>query len=230
MKILKSKKRPALARSRKATSPVSRTLGRKRRAPKAKVRSVQAASRVALTAARPKSAGKRLTDPKRPHDDVPYQTSVRSFEIGVRAFQKQDYQKAAEVFEKLVDIDARDIAERAQIHLRLCRQRTGRTAASPKSAEEHYALGVACMNARHLDQAIEHLSKANKLKPNQDHIHYALAVSHSLGGNADEAITHLEKALALRPENRYHARRDDDFKALANDLRFRSMVYSTGSN
>jgi tetratricopeptide (TPR) repeat protein len=186
---------------------------------------------MALTAAaRSKPAVKALPASKRPHDDVPYQTSVRSFETGVRAFQKQDYQKAAEVFEKLVDIDARDIAERAQIHLRLCRQRTGRAAAPPKSAEENYAVGIACINVRDIDRAIEHLAKANKMKPNQDHIHYALAVSYALGANPDEAIAHLEKAFALRPENRYHARRDEDFKTLASDPRFRSMVYSPGSN
>jgi tetratricopeptide (TPR) repeat protein len=161
--------------------------------------------------------------------DVPYQTAIRNFEIGVRAFQKQDYHTAAEVFEKLADIDARDIAERAQIHLRLCRQRTGRPAAAPKSAEEYYTLGVACLNARNLPQAIEHLGKADKLKPHQDHIQYALAVSHALEGNSDVAFTHLEAAFTLRPENRFHARRDEDFQGLTNDPRFRRLIYSIES-
>lgn len=167
--------------------------------------------------------------PQRPHVDVPYQTAVRNFEVGVRAFQKQEYHKAAEVFEKLVDIDARDVAERAQVHLRLCRQRTGRPAAAPKSADEYYALGVACLNARDLEHAIEHLAKADKLKPNQDHIQYALAVSHALGGNADVAFTYLEAAFTLRPENRFHARRDEDFQALTSDPRFRRLIHSAGS-
>ena len=145
----------------------------------------------------------------------------------MRAFQKQNYDKAAEVFEKLINIDARDVAERAQVHLRLCRQRTGRPAPAPKSADEYYALGVACLNVRKLDQAIEHLEKADKLKPQQDHIQYALAVSHALAGNTDVAFTHLEVAFALRPENRFHARRDEDFQGLFADPRFRSLVYPT---
>jgi tetratricopeptide (TPR) repeat protein len=169
------------------------------------------------------------TVPQRPHADVPYQTAIRNFEVGVRAFHKQDYQKAAEVFEKLVDIEARDVAERAQMHLRLCRQRTGRAAPPPKSVEEYYALGVACLNARNLEQAIEHLGKADKLKPNQDHIQYALAVSHALEGNSNEAFAHLEAAFALRPENRFHARRDEDFQGLTSDPRFRQLIYSSGN-
>jgi tetratricopeptide (TPR) repeat protein len=158
-----------------------------------------------------------------------YQTAIKNFETAVRAFQKQNYGKAAEIFEKLVDSDARDIAERAHVHLRLCRQRTSRPAPSPKSAEEYYALGVACLNARDFDLAVEHLSKANRLKPNQDYVRYALAVSHALRGNSEEAFAHLEAAFALRPENRIYARRDEDFQGLAGDPRFRRLVYPAGS-
>jgi tetratricopeptide (TPR) repeat protein len=147
----------------------------------------------------------------------------------VRAFQKQNYDKAAEIFEKLVQGDARDVAERAHVHLRLCKQRTGRASPLPKSAEDYYTLGVACLNARQYELAVEHLSKADKLKPSQDHIHYALAVSHSLAGNPDAAIVHLEAAFALRPENRIHARRDEDFQGIAADPRFRRLIYLAGS-
>ena len=119
-------------------------------------------------------------NPERPQVNVQYQTAIKNFETGVRAFQKQNYDKAAEIFEKLVDSDARDVAERAHVHLRLCRQRTGRPAPLPKSADDYYTLGVACLNAREFGLAVEHLSKADKMKPHQDHIHYALAVSHAL--------------------------------------------------
>ncbi|MGO8789573.1 MAG: TPR end-of-group domain-containing protein [Terriglobia bacterium] len=166
---------------------------------------------------------------ERPKVDVQYQTAVKNFETGVRAFQKQNYGKAAEIFAKLVNAEARDVAERAHVHLRLCRQRTGRTAPLPKSAEDFYALGIACLNAREFGLAVEHLSKADKMKPHQDHIEYALAVSHSLAGNPDAAIVHLEAAFALRPENRIHARRDEDFHGLAADPRFRRLIYMSAS-
>ena len=166
---------------------------------------------------------------ERPQVDVQYQTAIKNFETGVRAFQKQNYGKAAEIFEKLVENDARDVAERAHVHLRLCRQRTGRPAPLPKSADDYYTLGVACLNAREFGLAVEHLSKADKMKPHQDHIHYALAVSHGFGGNTDAAIAHLEAAFALRPENRIHARRDEDFQGLAADPRFRRLIYSAES-
>jgi len=169
------------------------------------------------------------TNPQRPQVNPQYQTAIKNFETGVRAFQKQNYHKAAEIFAKLVDNEARDVAERAHLHLRLCRQRTGRAAPPPKSADDYYTLGVACLNGREYSLAVEHLSKADKMKPHQDHIHYALAVSHALGGNADDALAHLEASFALRPENRIHARRDEDFQGLAADPRFRRLIYPAGS-
>ena len=158
-----------------------------------------------------------------------YQAAIRNFETGVRAFQRQDYGKAAEIFEKLVGNEARDVAERAHMHLRLCRQKTGRAGPFPKSADDYYTLGVACLNAREYATAVEHLGKADKMESHQDHVHYALAVAYALAGNPDAAFAHLEAAFALRPENRIHARRDEDFRGLAADPRFRRLIYPAGS-
>ena len=146
----------------------------------------------------------------------------------MRAFQKQNYRKAAEIFEKLIKSDTREVAERARVHLHLCRHRTGR-AAPAKSAEDYYTLGIASLNERKLDVAIEQLSKADKLKSNQDHIRYALAAVQALLGNVDVAIEHLEAAITLRPENRFHARRDEDLHGLATDPRFRRLIYAAGA-
>jgi len=231
MKTLKSTKRHAMARPRKAASRVSRPVDRERSISRAKVRARH--SEAVRTASRARAKTRHTDRPsptleKRPADPQ-YQAAIKNFETGVRAFQKQNYSKAAEIFEKLVESDARDVAERAHMHLRLCRQRTGRPAPLPKSADEYYTLGVACLNAREFGLAVEHLRKADKLKPNQDHVQYALAVSHALGGNPDQAFAHLEASFVLRPENRIHARRDEDFQGLSADPRFRCLIYPAGS-
>ncbi len=160
--------------------------------------------------------------------NVQYQATIKNFELGVRAFQKRNYDKAAEIFEKLAHSEVREVADRAHMHLRLCKQRVGRAAPAPKSADDFYTLGIGCLNTHQFGLAIEHLSKADKMKPHQDHIQYALAVSHSLGGNPDAAIAHLEAAFTLRPENRIHARRDEDFHGLVADPRFRRLIYVAG--
>jgi len=220
-----------MASSGKSAPRVSHAVSRERSISRPNVRSRHREAVRDISRARTKSGHKGIfsPNPEKSQVDVQYQAAIKNFELGVRAFQKQNYSKAAEIFEKLVEGDARDVAERAHVHLRLCRQRSGRTAPLPKSAEDYYTLGVACLNAREYGSAVEHLSKADKMKPHQDHIHYALAVSHALGGNPESAFAHLEMAFALRPENRIHARRDEDFQGLAADPRFRRLIYPVGS-
>jgi tetratricopeptide (TPR) repeat protein len=157
--------------------------------------------------------------------DAQYRAAVKNFEIAARAFRRQNYKKAKEVLEKLVNGEVREVAERARIHLRLCEQKLSRPAPAPRGAEDFYNLGVAALNARDLPAAIESLSKADKLKPNQEHVRYALAAARALQGNTDAALEDLKVALTLRPANRIQARYDEDFRGLAGDPRFRRLVY-----
>lgn len=214
MKTLKRTKRRAMESSRRVSRPNLRA--RRPEPPKS-------ASRTIATAGHQNGSA---PVPQKPLADQQYQNTIKDFATGVRAFQKQNYLRAAEIFEKLVDSEARDVAERAQMHLRLCRQRTRRPASLPRSADDHYALGIACLNARNFERALEHLSKADRIKPNQHHVRYALSASYALAGNPEAAIIHLEAACKLCPENRIHARRDEDFQALSSDPRFRRLIFS----
>ncbi len=169
---------------------------------------------------------KRAVGPEieKQRSDPRYQSAIKNFEIAARAFQRQNYEKAKEVFEKLASGEVSEVAERARVHLLLCEQRLGRRTQGPKTSEDFYALGVGELNARQLDAAVEHLTKAQRLDGKQDHIRYALAAAHALRGNPEVALEHLRVAIELRPENRIHARHDDDFQGLAQDPRFRSLV------
>lgn len=231
MKNVKSTKRHSASRQRKPARPARGLFNREESSsrPNNRLRRREAGKPVSHVMTKAGHKGIAASTPEARQASTPHQTALKNFETGVRTFQRRDYDRAAEIFEKLVDIDARDIAERAQMHLRLCRQRTSRAPSIPRSAEEYYALGVACLNSRDLAQATEHLQKSDKLKPNQDHVQYALAVAHALGGNSDLAFTHLEAAFALRPENRIHARRDEDLVGLASDPRFRRLMFPSSS-
>ena len=220
-----------MARVRKAAARVSRGVTRSRSSASARISVRHRPTRRAGSRSKTSHGhrGRPSAVPPPPPLNLEYQAAVKNFATGVRAFQRQDYDKAAEIFAKLVNSEARDVAERAQMHLRLCRQRKGRPSPPPKSADDYYALGVACFNAHEYELAIEHLSKADRMKPRQDHIQYALAVSHALNGDPDAALAHLERAFSLRPENRIHARRDEDFQGLAADPRFQRLIYPAGA-
>lgn len=162
-------------------------------------------------------------------NDAQYLAALKNFETGARYFQKGSFEKAREIFEKLVVSAPREVGDRARIHLRACEQRLSRSAPAPKTAANYYDLGIAALNARTLDSAVELLNKADKLEPNKDYVRYALAAAHALQRNTEAALEHLKAAIALRAENRYQARQDEDFQTLASEPRFRSLLRSEGS-
>ncbi|MDE3108424.1 MAG: tetratricopeptide repeat protein [Acidobacteriota bacterium] len=154
------------------------------------------------------------------------QQQLKTYEEALKQFQQQKWPRAKELFERVLEGPARDLADRAQVHLRICSQRISPPPASPpKSAEDHYTQGVALMNMGRWDEAREHLDRARKAAPKADHIVYAIAALDCLTGEADSAMENLKLAIQLRPENRYHARNDEDFSFLQEDPRFTELLY-----
>jgi tetratricopeptide (TPR) repeat protein len=158
------------------------------------------------------------------HSDAAYQAEVKNFENGVRHLQKQNFEKAKESFEKVLEGPASEITDRARVYLRVCVQRLERQGATPRTAQDFYVLAVAQLNARQLEGAFENLQKANQLEPGRGHIRYAMAAVHALQGDTDAALDHLKAAIEVEPRNRIQARRDDDFHSLAEDSRFKRLI------
>lgn len=160
--------------------------------------------------------------------DEKHVAAVKSFEAGLELERRQNYRKAREIFEKLVATGPADVADRARVHLRACAERLQAKAPEPRTAVDYHVLGVAELNVRDLDRAVEHLSKARKLQPKREEIRYALAAAHALRGDREAALEHLEAAITLRPQNRFQARHDADFQPLAADPRFLNLVNTHG--
>lgn len=156
--------------------------------------------------------------------DPEYRAALKNFEAAARHFNHQSYAKAKGLFEKLLGSPVAEVAERARVHLRICEKRLERSPLTPKTSEEYYNLGVAELNTRRLDTAIQHLSKAAKAAPGREEIRYALAAAHALQGNRETALEHLSAAIALRPQNKFQARQDLDFESLTDDPRFQKLV------
>ena len=161
--------------------------------------------------------------------DEQYLAAIKGFELAVQQFTKQNLEKAKPLFERLAASVYPEVADRARLYLRLCQRKLERSAPAPKTAADYYALGVAELNARNLDPATEHLSKADKMQPMREHIRFALAAAYALQGNSEAALEHLKAAIQLRPGNAYQARHDEDFQSLRSHPAFRSLVRADAS-
>ena len=160
--------------------------------------------------------------------DEKHVAAVHNFELGLQQEQRQNYRKAREIFEKLVATAPADVADRSRVHLKACSERLGTAGPAPKTAGDYHVLGVAELNVRDLDHAVEHLNKAQKLSPEREEIRYALAAAYSLKGDRDTALEHLKASIRLRPQNRFQARHDPDFQSISADDRFHALLGQNG--
>ncbi len=170
-----------------------------------------------------KAVIKNAPKPVRKPVDPDRAAALKDFGTAVKFFQRRDFEKAAALFEKVAAGTVREVADRARVHLKYC-ERTRHLEERPRTAEGCYTRGVAALNRRNFDEALEYLKKSNKMTPNQEYVHYALAAAYGLQGDPDSAFGHLEAAIRLRPQNRVQARHDEDFQALEADPRFTRLL------
>lgn len=158
--------------------------------------------------------------------DPRLQMQLKQYEEGMKYFNAQKFHKAKQAFEKVIEGQSKELADRARVHLLVCQQRIARSQQpSLRSAEDHYHGGIAMMNLGRWDEAREHLEKARKMASKADYVFYALAALDCLTGETEASLANLKTAIELKPENRYHARNDEDFAHLAEDPRFTDLIY-----
>jgi tetratricopeptide (TPR) repeat protein len=153
--------------------------------------------------------------------------AVQAYEQAIKLMHGEDYERARKCFEKLVSDypDEPEIQARAKMLIHACELKLHEHARTVlRSADDHYNVGVADLNRRELQSAIQHLQQALKLMPRADHVLYALAAANALQGNRDQALTYLKQSIHHRAENRFLAARDNDFATLVEDSDFKQIV------
>lgn len=160
-----------------------------------------------------------------PPPDPVFTHAVQFYQDGLRALQERKFERAKSLFQKVYDSPARELADRAGVHLNTCNQHLGRTSTSFKTPEEHYDFAVSLINEGDYVGAREHLDKLLKQAPQSDYVHYGFAVLNCLIGHFEDSLRNLTEAIRLNASNRFQARNDSDFNNMADDPRFTELLY-----
>ncbi len=180
------------------------------------------ANRKSPSGSRPKPERTAAPDPA-------FQQAVQNYEAALKAFQAHKFDKAKVLLEKVIAGPARELADRAKVHLSTCNQQLARTSTSFKSPEEQYDYSVSLMNMGDFVAAREQLEALLRKNSKLDFVWYGLAVLDCLTGHYPEALKNLTEAIRLNPANRFQARNDSDFKHMADDPRFTELLYPEGA-
>jgi tetratricopeptide (TPR) repeat protein len=151
-----------------------------------------------------------------PQPPGPAPEAVSQYEAGIAAFQKQNYNEAAELFRRLLGAFPQEgsLADRARVYLGICERAVAARPSGPQTAEERLTAATAALNDGDLDRAAELAQAVLDADPQQDLALYLLAAVASRQGRPEEALDRLGRAIALSPEASAQARHDDDFEPL----------------
>jgi tetratricopeptide (TPR) repeat protein len=158
-------------------------------------------------------------------EDPAFAQAVQNYEAGLRAMQEHKFDKAKAHLQKVIAGPAKDLADRASVHLSACNQQLGRSANQFKTPEEHYDYAISLLNLGDYVGAREHLEALSKQSPKSDYVAYGLAALNCLTGHLEEALRNLDHAIRQNPALRFQARNDSDFQNLVEDPRFTELLY-----
>lgn len=168
---------------------------------------------------------KKTTSKQSRTEDPAFAQAVQNYEAGLRAMQERKFDKAKGHLQKVISGTAKDLADRASVHLSACNQQLERTTNQYKSPEEHYDYAISLLNLGDYVSAREHLENLAKQVPKADYVAYGLAALNCLTGHVEEALKNLDQAIKQNPALRFQARNDSDFQNLVEDPRFTELLY-----
>jgi outer membrane protein assembly factor BamD (BamD/ComL family) len=158
-------------------------------------------------------------------EDPSFAQAVQNYEAGLRAMQEHKFDKAKAHLQKVISGPAKDLADRATVHLSACNQQLERTTNQFKTPEEHYDYAISLLNLGDYVGAREHLEGLSKQIPKADYVAYGLAALNCLTGHLEDALRNLDHAIRQNPALRFQARNDSDFQNLVEDPRFTELLY-----
>ncbi len=215
--------------TRKAASrPTLKKTIRKAVAKKPAVKKTVTKRAAAKLAASSTQAAQDKTAKKNAKSPSAFSDAVKLYESGFKLMHAEKFDKAGDTFAALVEDfpEETGLLDRAHVLIHVCQKRIRESKKSMKlkSADDYYEVGVAEMNRRELDDALEHLQQALRMSPRADHVFYALAAVSALRNERDEALEYLEKSIKYRDENRFLAINDVDFESLSDDPEFIQLI------
>jgi tetratricopeptide (TPR) repeat protein len=164
--------------------------------------------------------------PSAPQRRTTYFEAVALYERGVEALQRHEFDAAMTLLESVLRQypEEKELHERVQLYLNVCRRQATPRASSPQTLEERLYAATLAINGGKYDDALVNLRLVRDEDPDNDYALYMLAVAHAQRGELAQAIAMLERAISLNPENRGLAKNDLDLEPLRDDDSFRTAL------
>ncbi len=157
--------------------------------------------------------------------DPAQQKIMQDYETALKSMQEGKYDRARDIFRKLVEQASPEIAERSRVYLEACERQAKKNERKFSGPEEQYDYAISLLNTGLYDEAREQFEEILRHTPRADYALYGLSILESMTGQTEACLEHLSQAISIHPQNRIQARTDSDFQDMADDPRFTELLY-----
>ena len=147
------------------------------------------------------------------------------YESALKLMQSGKYEKAHAAFNEMLAEAPQDLADRIRMYIAACVGQIDKGSTKFETHEERYDYAISLLNHGHYEDAREHFNEILLKDKEADYAFYGLALLASMTGDTQKCIEHLTEAIRLNGQNRFQARSDSDFEAVADDPRFTELLY-----
>ncbi len=100
-----------------------------------------------------KRTPKTIAGKMKPVADPAHQKALVEYQNALKLMQEGKFEKAREMFEKLLTSAAPELQERSRVYLAVCARNAKQEARSFSSSEEHYDYAISLLNTGFYDEA-----------------------------------------------------------------------------
>ena len=147
------------------------------------------------------------------------------YESALKLMQAGKFEKAHVAFTQMLATAPHDLADRIRMYVSACVAQISKGTTSFETHEERYDYAISLLNQGNYEDAREHFQAILLKDKTADYAFYGLALLASMTGDTSACIEQLTEAIRLNTQNRFQARSDSDFDAVADDPRFTELLY-----
>src|SRR6185437_10861893 len=118
--------------------------------------------------------------------DPAQQKTMQEYESALKTMQEGKYDKAGDIFRKLIPQASPEIAERARVYLEACGRQAAKQERKFGGPEEQYDYAISLLNTGLYDEAREQLETILAGEPQADYALYGLSILESMTGQTEQ--------------------------------------------
>lgn len=153
------------------------------------------------------------------------------FMKAIETFTKREYEKAQELFHKIVDqyqnseyYSVLEVQARSKVYKSIADAQLNPEKIKLNNEEDYLHEGIYCLNAGDYEKAVELFGYLENKKYSDPYLWYLMSIAYLKSGDKEASLNYLKRCIAKDGYYKIIAHNEPDFESMLGDGKFLSLV------